>query len=204
MAAESISVWIDDRHPIFRRGLRTCLRADGVNVAGESAGFDPLPPGRVDVVIFEADGVGLQRALQLRLESGFRLVAVVASPDDRVLYDAVDAGVSALHLRQDMGPESLLASVRAAVNDNATLPHDLLPRLLKRAARTGHAAPSKLHPRELAVLQHLAEGDDTRHIAGELSYSERTVKNIVHDVLMKLNCRNRAHAVAMATRRGII
>jgi DNA-binding CsgD family transcriptional regulator len=37
-----------------------------------------------------------------------------------------------------------------------------------------------------------------------LCFSERTVKNIVHDVLMKLNCRNRAHAVAMATRQGVI
>lgn len=204
MTADIIRVWIDDRHPIFRRGLRTCLGADGITVVGESANLDPLPSGGAEVVIFEADNAGLQRAMRLRSESGVRLIAVIGAADDRVLYDAVDAGVSAVHLRQEMGPDGLLASVRAAVNDNATLPHDLLPRLLKRAAAAGHAVPSTLHPRELAVLQLLAAGDDTRNIAGELSYSERTVKNIVHDVLMKLNCRNRAHAVAMATRQGII
>jgi DNA-binding CsgD family transcriptional regulator len=54
------------------------------------------------------------------------------------------------------------------------------------------------------VLARLSQGDDTQCIAIDLCYSERTVKNIVHDVLMKLNCRNRAHAVATATRQGII
>jgi DNA-binding CsgD family transcriptional regulator len=44
----------------------------------------------------------------------------------------------------------------------------------------------------------------TREIAGALAYSERTVKNVVHDLMMKLNCRNRAHAVALATRQGVI
>lgn len=43
-----------------------------------------------------------------------------------------------------------------------------------------------------------------RSIAQRLCYSERTIKNIVHDVLVKTNCRTRAHAVALATRQGFI
>ena len=58
--------------------------------------------------------------------------------------------------------------------------------------------------RERDVLRLLADGHDTREIATDLCYSERTVKNVVHDVLMKLNCRTRAHAVALATREGVI
>ena len=54
------------------------------------------------------------------------------------------------------------------------------------------------------MLALLAEGSDTKEIAGRLSYSERTVKNIVHDLLVKMNCRTRAHAVALATRQGVI
>jgi DNA-binding NarL/FixJ family response regulator len=61
-----------------------------------------------------------------------------------------------------------------------------------------------LSDRELAVLRLLAEGSDTVEIGETLGYSERTVKNIVHDVLMKTNCRNRTHAVALATREGLI
>ena len=58
--------------------------------------------------------------------------------------------------------------------------------------------------RELNVLRLLADGSCTREIAGELCYSERTVKNIVHDTLTKLNCRTRAHAVAVVARQGAL
>jgi DNA-binding NarL/FixJ family response regulator len=53
-------------------------------------------------------------------------------------------------------------------------------------------------------LRLLAEGSDTRGVAEDLCISERTVKNVVHDVLTKLNCRTRAQAVALATREGVI
>ena len=57
-----------------------------------------------------------------------------------------------------------------------------------------------VHHERPVMLHMLADGLTTREIAEELSYSERTVKNIVHDVLEKLGCRTRAHAVAIATR----
>ena len=50
----------------------------------------------------------------------------------------------------------------------------------------------------------LADGESTRGIAQRLNYSERTVKNIVHDLLAKMGCRTRAHAVALAARQGVI
>lgn len=204
MKADVIRVWIDHRHPIFRRGLRTCLAVDGISIVGESVAFDAMPPDTVDVVVFEADDGGLQRAVRVRAELDVRLVAIVADNDERVLYETFDAGVDAIHLGGELRPDALVASVRAAVNDNVTLPNQLLPRLLRRAATGAAPAASVLQPRELAVLGLLALGDDTQHIADELCYSERTVKNIVHDLLMKLNCRNLAHAVALATRQGII
>jgi DNA-binding CsgD family transcriptional regulator len=76
--------------------------------------------------------------------------------------------------------------------------------LLERAARSGGGGPHPLTDRELEVLRSLSRGDDTREIADAMGYSVRTVKNIVHDLLMKTNSRNRAHAVALATRQGLI
>lgn len=204
MGPEAIRVWIDDRHPIFRRGLRTCLAVDGIDVIGESDRFDPIPASSADVLVCEIDDGGLQRAVDFRGTGTVRLVAIVAERDEIALYNAVQAGVSAIHLRNDVQPEALVDSVRAAFKNHTTLPNDLIPRLLRRAVTVGGSSASSLQPRELAVLGLLAQGDDTQHIASELCYSERTVKNIVHDLLMKLNCRNRAHAVAMATREGII
>jgi DNA-binding NarL/FixJ family response regulator len=54
------------------------------------------------------------------------------------------------------------------------------------------------------VLRLVAEGFDTAHIAMQLSYSERTVKNVLHDLTTRLQLRNRSHAVAYALREGLI
>lgn len=59
-----------------------------------------------------------------------------------------------------------------------------------------------LTEREQRVLIMLADGLDTEEIMAELHYAERTVKNIVHDLMLKLVARNRAHAVANAVRYG--
>jgi DNA-binding NarL/FixJ family response regulator len=80
-------------------------------------------------------------------------------------------------------------------------PVQTLPAPVKRPL---HPSERELTSRELAVLRMLADGEVTRGIAEQLNYSERTVKNIVRDVLVKLECRTRAHAVALATRRGLI
>ncbi|RZS89941.1 regulatory LuxR family protein [Motilibacter rhizosphaerae] len=61
-----------------------------------------------------------------------------------------------------------------------------------------------LREREVAVLRLVAEGFDTAEIARHLSYSERTVKGVLHDVTTRLELRNRSHAVAYALRRGLI
>ena len=79
----------------------------------------------------------------------------------------------------------------------------MLSRLLSRP-RAGMRGAGDLTDRELGVLRLLSKGESTRQIAEDLCYSEKTVKNIVHDVLVRMNCRNRAQAVALATRRGLI
>jgi DNA-binding NarL/FixJ family response regulator len=58
--------------------------------------------------------------------------------------------------------------------------------------------------REIEVLRHLSEGKDTTEIAEAMAYSERTIKNIIHDVTTRLKLRNRSHAVAYAMKSGII
>ena len=88
---------------------------------------------------------------------------------------------------------------------------DLLGTLLEQMSRLQRdvLAPRGLGPqgmadREIEVLRHLSEGLDTTEIAEAMSYSERTIKNIIHDVTTRLKLRNRSHAVAYAMKSGII
>jgi DNA-binding NarL/FixJ family response regulator len=197
------SVWVDDSHSIVRRGIVWSLTAEGCTVVGESVGLEPAPElDGVDVLLFEARRGALGRAKRLVEGRDTRLVATVRGGDERQMRELVEAEVGAVLPQADLTPESLGASVRAVVAGGVTLPPDLLPRLLKLIpAQPGGGG---LSSRERDVLRLLADGHDTREIATDLCYSERTVKNVVHDVLMKLNCRTRAHAVALATREGVI
>ena len=63
---------------------------------------------------------------------------------------------------------------------------------------------SGLTDREVKVLRLLADGLDTGEVGRQLFLSERTVKNVVHDITSRLNLRNRTHAVAYAVRQGLI
>ena len=198
-----LRIWIDDHNPIFRLGLGACLEPPFL-LAGESARFSPQPDLiRTDILVFELDQAGLPNALRLTQESSVMLVAIAASVEDELLVEAIEAGVTGALLRNDANPNTFLHALRSAAAGNGSLPTAVLGRLLARP-RVGPRGAGDLSDRELGVLRLLSKGETTRQIAGDLCYSEKTVKNIVHDVLVRMNCRNRAQAVALATRRGLI
>ncbi len=199
------TVWLDDSHAIFRRGMHASLLAEGFSVSGESASLTPLPRlGNLKILLFESTEPNLRHVLRLTEGSGVKLVATVHDLRETALLRLVDAGVAAVLPHADLTVESLSATLRAVLSGVSALPTESMRRLLQHALDGGMRLPGGLNDRERDVLRLLAEGSDTRDIASDLCFSERTVKNVVHDVLMKLNCRTRAHAVAMATRSGVI
>ena len=198
-----LRIWIDDHNPIFRLGLGACLEPPFL-LAGESAHFSPQPDlTRTDMLVFELDQAGLPNALRLAHDSSLILVALAGSVEDELLVEAIEAGVTGALLRSDANPNTFVHTLRSAAAGNGSLPAAVLGRLLSRP-RTGVRGAGDLTERELGVLRLLSKGESTRQIAEDLCYSEKTVKNIVHDVLVRMNCRNRAQAVALATRRGLI
>ena len=87
----------------------------------------------------------------------------------------------------------------------------MLGRLLKQVSRLQRQVLSPrglsftgLSAREVEVLRLVARGCDTREIAAQLCYSERTVKNVLHDITSRYQLKNRSHAVAYALREGLI
>jgi DNA-binding NarL/FixJ family response regulator len=199
------SVWIDDSHAIVRRGMAACLQQADFVVRGESAVLSPEPVlTGLDLLVFEYAAPTLRRAVRLAEGGPTRLVATVRETTEQSVREMVDAGVSAVLPHRTLTAETLVTSLRSVVAGNVALPGDMLARLLVHVTQASHLGPAGLNPRERSVLRLLADGMDTRGIAEDLCFSERTVKNVVHDVLTKLNCRTRAQAVAVATREGVI
>ncbi len=194
--------------PISQAGIATQLRArPELRVVDDSA----TDEATVGIVVADEVDDEVVRLLRKLLQSACKSVLVLNRVDDSGLLVAVEAGAFALVRRSEATPESLLEAVRSAAAGDATLPPDLLGRLL---GRVGELQRNVLAPRgldlngltrrEVAVLKLVAEGLSTREIAGQISYSERTIKNIIHDVTTKLRLRNRSHAVAYAMREGLI
>ena len=124
---------------------------------------------------------------------------------------AAEAGVTGVIRRSEATAGNLAAAIRSAAAGEGTLPPDLLGRLLRQVGQLQRQVLSPrgltfsgLTEREAAVLRLLADGCDTAEVGRRLYYSERTVKNIIHDVTSRLELRNRAHAVAYAIREGLI
>ncbi|WP_409234305.1 LuxR C-terminal-related transcriptional regulator [Streptomyces sp. PA5.6] len=219
MKRADVPLWLDESNVIFRRGMADCLAGAGFTVVGESARLRPEPElGAAAVLLTEVGGDAAEAGA--RLDAVARLVAsgsatappallgVLEEARPELVRPALEHGFTGLLVRAEMTPDSLVAAVDAVASGAGSLPPAVLTGLLARTEgeHTGlrAAAAKLLARRELDVLRLLAEGSSTREIAGALSYSERTVKNIVHDTLAKLNCRTRAHAVAIVVRQGAL
>ena len=202
----TISVWIDDPSAVFRLGLAALLEPPVFHLSGESSRFVPEPDlAGTDVLVFDLGADVLAAALGLTSDHPTRLVAIARGPEDPLLSEAVEAGVAGALIRSALTPDTFRHCVRSVAGGNGFLPSAVLTHLAggRTGTRRGRLG-SDLTGRELEVLRLLSKGESTREIARTLSYSEKTVKNIVHDLLVRMSCRNRAQVVALATRRGLI
>ena len=188
---------------IFRRGLAHCLTSSGFTIVGESAHLIPTPDlDTAEILLLELDGPALAAAADLAADA-IRFIGIAEASSAGLIEDAVKAGFGGLLIREDITPASLVATCQAVSCGIGSIPAAILAPLLGRGSSAGTLIDrGVLACRELNVLRLLAQGSTTREIAGELCYSERTVKNIVHDTLAKLHCRTRAQAVAVMARHG--
>lgn len=204
-----IAVCVSAADPLSRAGTISQLRATGDIVLIEE---DKITEDGVALVVAdEVDTEAVRTIRGLRRRGVERVALLVGRLDDKGLLAAVEAGVAGVVRRSEATPGNLLSAIRSVASGEGTLPPDLLGRLLGQVGQLQRQvlAPrgltfSGLTERELSVLRLLADGHDTAEVGRQLFYSERTVKNIVHDVTSRLDLRNRTHAVAYALRQGLI
>ena len=109
---------------------------------------------------------------------------------------ALKAGARAYLLKRQVHRE-LLETIRAVHAGQRRIPQEMAAELVDRAR-------DDLTPREVDVLRLIANGNANKQIADQLSIAEASVKSYVANILAKLGASDRAHAVTIGLKRGII
>ena len=204
-----VKVYVHASDPVSATGVAGELRQRPEVLVVEEA---ESGSARVAVVVADEVDPTTVRAVRAIQRDGLqRVVMVVTRLDDASLLAAVEAGACGILRRSEAVADRIVESVLTAAKGDGSVPPDLLGRLLDQMSRLQRQvlAPRGLSlsgftDREIDVLRLLSEGWDTNEIATKLSYSERTVKNVIHDITARLHLRNRSHAVAYAVRQGLI
>jgi DNA-binding NarL/FixJ family response regulator len=215
--SQAIRIVIVDDHRIVREGLRSMLHDIGeLEIVGEAEGLD-----RALVVIEETHPDVVLLDLRLRRESGLDACRTIAErhpevhvvfltvyEDEQYIFEALRAGARGYMLKKAT-PEDIVRILQAVMGGDVVVDPALGGRLALRAAalRQGKSWPGAelgLTQREGEVLSHLVRGLDNREIGKVLFISEDTVKTHVKAILRKLGARDRAQAVSIALRGGLV
>ncbi len=201
-----IRVLLVDDHPVVRSGLAGLLGGEAdIEVVGEAddgaQGVALAGELRPDLVLMDLrmpgmDGASATAAIT---SAGTARVLVLTTYDtDADILRAVEAGATG-YLLKDTPREQLVEAVRAAARGETVLAPPLAAKLM-RQVRGGE----QLTPRELEVLQLVAQGRSNPDIARELFIGEATVKTHLLHVFDKLGVDDRTRAVTVALERGIL
>jgi DNA-binding NarL/FixJ family response regulator len=217
-AGELVHVLIVQSHPLLASALAHVVdgEADFTVSAVSASGADALEAAaidRPDVVLIDfrlPDVTGPEAARML--QSAHAEAAIVfhsADESEAALLDAVDAGATA-YLTKDATAGQIVEAVRRASRGEVLIPGDLFARAIarQRGAASGRHLRDRLFaeftPRELDILNLLAEGLDTNAMASQLGIAPHTVEWHVRHVIEKLQVHSKLQAVIAAARRGLI
>ena len=204
--ASPIRILIADDHYIVRMGLIAMINSESdMEVVAEAtdgaqavALFAKLNP---DLALMDSRmpvKSGIEATVEIRRHNNAaRILMLTALDGDEDIHKALEAGAAGYVLK-DSTEEKLMPAIRAVASGRRWIPEDVASRLTSRRSF------EDLTPRELEVLHELAKGMANKQIADVLNITENTAKWYLKNILAKLRVADRAEAVAVAVRRGII
>jgi DNA-binding NarL/FixJ family response regulator len=219
-----IKILLVDDHALFRVGMRQILeRESDFDIVAEAedsrTAFDAARDYTPDIVLLDLSlpsPGGIETTSRIKRELPSTAIIVLAQTEDEdALFDAIKAGAAAFILK-DVGPDDLVTIIRRVVageyliNDKVFSKPAVASRVLKEfrelAVYGQDAAPifAPLSPREVEILDNIAQGMTNKQVAYALSISEQTVKNHMSSILRKLSVNDRTQAVVYAMRQGWI
>jgi DNA-binding NarL/FixJ family response regulator len=213
---QELKLLIISNEPLIRAGLSSLLELEpGLRVSSQASAEADLDTMilvfQPDLILWDLgweqspdDGSGLQNELgqisDLATE-GAAIIVLLSAPE--LARDAWVAGARAILLR-DADRSSLGAAISAAANEMVVLEDSIAAHLLPELGFSEHKTSEELTPRELQVLQQLAEGLPNKIIARNLDVSEHTVKFHTSSIFRKLGVRSRTEAVVRGSHLGLI
>ncbi|HSC96312.1 MAG TPA: response regulator [Burkholderiales bacterium] len=212
-------VLLIDDHALVRRGIEELLQSRGVQVvASVSSGEEGVRRARelaADIILLDVKMPGMSGIETLKeLRAGgvtTPVVMLTMSREDADLSAALRGGAQG-YLLKDIEPEELIPALEAAVRGDNVVAREMvgtLARLVRSEAGTKRetqrlAAPfAALTPRELEILECVADGSSNKLIARALDITEGTVKLHVKSILRKLGMHSRVEAAVMAVEHGL-
>ncbi|MDQ4048294.1 MAG: response regulator transcription factor [Actinomycetota bacterium] len=212
-----MKVFVIDAHSIYRCGLAVSLAklAEVSSVAEaqsiEEAWEHPDLPD-ADLLLIDHDLPGGRDFIRkAHAAMGTPIVVCSSARDEDGVLASIRAGAVGCLCKDTLTHDTLAAGVRAADEGAGVMEPELLGTILRSISRASQEilepngmSRARLTAREQQVLRLIADGHPTREVAEELAYSERTVKNVLHDAVTKMNARSRSQAVALAVREGLI
>jgi len=215
-----IRVLLAEDQAIVRAGFRALLDAEpDLEVAGEAAdgreAVDLTRQLKPDLVVMDIrmpELDGLEATEEITSDpalSGTRILVLTTFELDEYVFGALRAGASGFLLKGGE-PADLLSAIRLVAAGEALLAPSVTKRLIEAyIAQPEPATPTlpngldELTPRELEILQQVAQGHTNREIADALYLSPLTVKTHVSRILTKLRARDRVQLVVIAYQAGI-
>lgn len=205
-ATKAIRILAVDDHALLRKGIAALVstETDLKLVAEASNGQEAVEAFRahrpdvtlMDLQMPELDGIEAISRIRNEFPDAKIIILTTYTGDAQVLR-ALKAGARAYILKGHVHKE-LLETIRAVHAGHKRIPPDIAAELAM------HAADDELTGREIDVLKLIAAGNANKQIADRLAIGEATVKSHVTNILSKLGANDRAHAVTIGLRRGII
>lgn len=205
-------VLIVDDHPVTRDGLRAALGTDGqVEVIGEATSgdeavtqVDELDPDVVfmDVRMPGMNGIEATKVIRKK-HPDTKIILFTVDESRASISEAIQAGVNG-YLLKDVGAEELINAARLAMDGKAVIHPALTQAFIEEVRLVNRPQESPLSRREVEILQKVAYGATTKEVASQLGISPHTVKTHLERIFEKLGANDRAQAVAIAIRQGLV
>ncbi len=207
---EPIRVFLLDDHEVVRRGVRDLVEADGdLVVVGEAGSAEEalrrIPSVHPDVAVLDVqlgDGSGIEVCRDIRSSHPeIHCLMLTSYADDEAMLDSVVAGAAGYVLKQIRGND-LVESIRKVAAGRSLLDPAMTARVIERLRRGPEQDErlASLTPQERRILTLLADGLTNRQIGEQMFLAEKTVKNYVSNLLMKLGMSRRTEAAVYAAR----